>query len=80
MFCFVFYNFGMARVASQRVFSEKDICVCCFDRIVIFPHFVESKKTCTEISRRWVKKSARELRSETIRAFLDNVGTKTTSA
>ena len=51
---------------SAIVFHENIIVVFLFDHMIIFPHFLESKKTRIEFLRRSVHFSARELRSETI--------------
>ena len=75
-----FFSFGMARVASQIFVSRKTTFLCFFYNIIMFPHLFESKKTRTEILRRSVQSSARELRSETISSIFDDVGTKATPA
>ena len=62
---FFFYNFGMARVASQTFFFTKNDIFVFFWTILSFFH-IFSKKTRIEILQRSVKFSARELRSEAI--------------
>ena len=72
MFFYFFYNFGMARVASQRFFHEEQhfgvfrTILSFSDHIIIFPHIFELTKMGIEISRRLIKKSAHELRPEPI--------------
>ena len=78
---FVFSNFGVRHVASQRfVFTKNNIVVFLLDHIFMFPQFFELKKTRINIWRRLVQKSARELDILPFGAIWDNVGTKTTPA
>ena len=65
---------------SKMIFSRRTTCLCFFDHIVLFLHLFELKKTRIEFLRKSVRISVRELRLRPFRAFLDDVGTKTTHA
>ena len=75
-----FSKFGMARIASQRFVHETlHFCVW-LTRYCTFFCIFSNKKTRIEMLRTSVQFSAREIRSDTFRAFWDDVRTKTTPA
>ena len=78
---FVFSNFDVRHVASQRfVFTKNNIVLILFDHIVIFPYFFEFKKDALTFSEDWSKTRPVNSDIRPFGAILDNVGTKTTPA
>ena len=73
---FFFYNIGMRRVVSQRLFRKHISVFFCFDHTVIFHIFLESKRRALKFREDWSMHQPVNSDLRLFRAILDDVGTK----
>ena len=76
----VFCNFGMARVASQRYFYEKQHLFVFFRACCYISIFSNQKRRALNICKDWSKNQLVNSDLKPFRVFLDDVGTQTTPA